>query len=104
GTIAAPAPSGGATPLDSALAPGEVAAHFDHDLAPAVIVAGHQRVGRLCVIVVGVLAAHRHRGLGPLGVSQSPPADAHLMHALITDIAVAGVPEPVPVVAKAVFV
>ena len=68
-------PAGRRRTLDGeAFAAGQQAAHFEHDLAAAVVVARQQRVGRFLIVVVGVLAALRERGLGPFGIAQAPPA------------------------------
>ena len=53
---------------------------------------------------IDVPAADRHgaEGLGDFG--QDPAGDIHLVHSLVADIAVAGVPEPVPEVREPLLV
>src|SRR5260370_16608392 len=70
----------------------------------AVVEAGEQGVWRLLVVLVSVLAGEGVSGPGPFGVAHAPARDAHLMAALVADVAVAGIPEPVPVVLETQFV
>src|SRR6185436_8365602 len=47
-----------------------------------------------------VLAAGgRHRS-GPAGLAEAPQRNVHFVHALVANVAVAGVPEPEPVVGE----
>ena len=68
---------------------------------PAVIVAGQQRVGRFLIVGGPYLPPIATAAFGHLRIAQPPARDAHFVHALVADVAVAGVPEPVPVVGEA---
>src|SRR5579862_546832 len=58
-------------------------------------------VGRFLVVVEHDVATHR-RDSGGEPDSQAPACDVHFMDTLVADVAVAGVPEPVPVVMETV--
>ena len=58
---------------------------------------GELRVGRLALVVPGEPAADAHDALR-VRLPQRPASHVHLVHPLVTDLAVAGDPEPVPVV------
>jgi hypothetical protein len=63
---------------------------------------GADRVGRLLIVVEHELAAdsaHLHR----MRHAQAPAGDIHLVDPLVAQVAVAGIPEPVPVVMEPVF-
>src|SRR6202030_36272 len=87
----------GAAGFNAGLAAGGQAAHFEHQLGVAVIEGGDLRVGSLLVVIVNVLASGGDNGFGK-STAQAPAGDIHFVDALVADIAVAGVPEPVPVV------
>ena len=77
---------------------------LEDDLRPAEVDDGQLRVRRLALVLVAEAAAQadalvRH---GPLG--HRPAGNVHLMHPLVADLAVAEVPEPVPVVVNQIFV
>ena len=75
-----------------------------HHLLLAAIVefeAGAQGVGRLLVVVEHEVAADG-ADFGGILHAQSPAGHVHLVNALVADVAVAVVPEPMPVVVKAV--
>src|ERR1700683_2581731 len=75
-----------------------------HHLAPAVVVefeSAVERVGRFLIVVVHEVPANGadlHRVLH----AQAPSRDIHFVDALIAEVAVAGIPEPVPVVVEAI--
>src|SRR5581483_2576635 len=48
------------------------------------------------IVLPDILAADGRNGRGPSAAAKSPETDVELMHALIADVAVAGVPEPMP--------
>src|ERR1035441_5804785 len=81
-----------------AFAAGIEAADFELQLLVSVIVGGELGVGRFLIVGVEVLGAGGDHALGPGDFAQAPARDIHFMHALIADVAVAGIPEPVPVV------
>src|SRR5579862_4698917 len=85
---------------DAAFVAGLDAADFKHDFAVAVIECGDLGIGRLLIVIVDVLAAGGDDGHGQAGTAEAPARDIHLVDALVADVAVAGVPEPVPVVAE----
>src|ERR1035438_2380085 len=76
-----------------AFAAGIEAADFELELLVAVIEGGELGVGGFLVVGVDVLAAGGNDALGPGDFAEAPARDVHFMHALIADIAVAGVPE-----------
>lgn len=84
------------------------AAGFEDELSLTVIKDGELHVGCLALVgVVGavdVASADGDDGLGESGVFDGPAGDVHLMNALVADVAVAEVPEPVPVVVDEVAV
>lgn len=84
------------------------AAGFKDELGLAVIKDGELHVGGLALVgVVGavdVASADGDDGFGESGVFDGPAGDVHLMNALVADVAVAEVPEPVPVVVDEVAV
>src|SRR5262249_18355045 len=88
---------------DVSFTPRRQAADFEHDFPVTIIERGELRVGRLLVVLVDILAARGDYCLGHSGFTQTPARDIHLMHALIADVAIAGVPEPMPVVLEAVL-
>src|SRR5262249_9264893 len=61
----------------------------------------HHRVRRLLIVVEHIVAAHG-ADLGWILHAQQPARRVHLVHALIADIAVAVIPEPVKVVVEAI--
>ncbi len=84
------------------------AAGFEDELGLAVVKDGELHVGCLALVgVVGavdVASADGDDGFGESGVFNGPAGDVHLMNALVADVAVAEVPEPVPVVVNEVAV
>ena len=84
------------------------AAGFEDELGLAVVKDGELHVGGLALVgVVGavdVASAEGNDGFGEGGVFDGPTGDVHLMNALVADVAVAEVPEPVPVVVDEVAV
>ncbi len=84
------------------------AAGFEDELSLAVVKDGELHVGGLALVgVVGavdVASADGDDGFGEGGVFDGPAGDVHLMDALIADVTVAEVPEPVPVVVDEVAV
>ena len=81
-------------------------AHFEgHHLLLAVhveLVARAERIRRLLVVVEHELAADG-ADLGRVRHAEAPSGDVDFVDALVAEIAVAGVPEPVPVVMEAVL-
>ena len=81
---------------------------FEDELGLAVVKDGELHVGCLALVgVVGavdVASADGDDGFGESGVFNGPAGDVHLMNALVADVAVAEVPEPVPVVVNEVAV
>lgn len=84
------------------------AAGFKDELSLAVIKDGQLHVGGLTLVgVVGAVDITPAEGddrFGEGGVFDGPAGDVHLMNALIAHVAVAEVPEPVPVVVDEVAV
>lgn len=84
------------------------AAGFEDELGLAVIKDGELHVGGLGLVgVVGavdVASADGNDGFWEGGVFDGPAGDIHLMNALVAHVAVAEVPEPVPVVVDEVAV
>ena len=82
------------------------AASFKNELSLAVIKDGQLHVGGLSLVgVVGavdITSADGDDGLGEGGALNGPAGDVHLVDALVADVAVAKVPEPVPVVVNEV--
>ena len=83
-------------------------AGFKDELGLAVVKDGELHVGGLALVgVVGavdVAPANGDDGFGKSGVLDGPAGDVHLMDALVAHVAVAEVPEPVPVVMDEVAV
>ena len=81
-------------------------AHFEfHHLLLAALVElerAVERVGRLLVVVEHEVAADG-ADLGRILHAQAPAGDVHFVDALVAEIAVAVIPEPVPVVVEAVL-
>src|SRR5262249_8318846 len=76
------------------------AAHLEDQLAVAVVVDAHLRVGRLAVVLVAEAAADAHDRVGHRVLAEAPPGLVHLMDALVAEVAVAVFPLPVPVVVQ----
>src|SRR5262249_27766371 len=74
------------------------AAHLEDELAVAVVEDADLRVGRLAVIDIPEPAADADDGARELALLQAPPGLVHLVDALVAEVAVAVVPDPVPVV------
>ena len=74
------------------------AAHLEDQLRVAEIHDRDLRVRRLSLVLVAEATAQADHALGERGAGNAPAGDVHLMHALIADVAIAGVPEPVPVI------
>src|SRR5579862_2326746 len=77
---------------------GRKPAHFKDQEGITIIVDGKLRVGGLGVVFIAETSADADDRGGDRLFSKGPAGDVHLMDALVTDVAVAGVPEPVPVV------
>ena len=75
-----------------------------HQLASTEIEGRRQRVGRLLVILDTELASECDGCLRPFGIAHAPARDTHFVYPLVADVAVACVPEPVPVVLEAELV
>src|SRR5262249_44657716 len=74
------------------------AADLEDQLAVAVVEDTHLGVGRLAVIDVAEPAAEAEDCLRQFVLAQAPAGLVHLVDALVAQVAVAGVPDPVPVV------
>src|SRR5262249_31078833 len=74
------------------------AAHLEDQLAVAVVEDRDLGVGRLAVVDVAEAAADADDRLGQSGLAQTPAGLVHLVDALVADVAVAVIPDPVPVV------
>ena len=90
--------------LPNAFAVGHSATHFDDELLVAVTKPGRERVGCLCIVIDTELAAERHCRLRPRGIAKRPACDTGFMHTLVPDVAVAGIPKPVPVISETFLV
>ena len=73
-------------------------ADFEDQLAIAVIEDANLGVGRLAVVDVTESAADANDTLGQLILAQAPAGDIHLVNALIAQVAVAVIPNPVPII------
>ena len=80
------------------------AAHLEDQLRVAVVEDGDLRVGRLALVAVAEAAAQAEDAPRQGGAGDDPAGDVHLVHALVADVAVAEIPEPVPVVVDQVGV
>src|SRR5437867_11249718 len=78
-------------------------ARVESDLGIPEVKRGLERVGCLLIVLPYVLAACGGNRNRPASAVQTPGADIHLVHALIADISVARIPEPVPVVSEFIF-
>jgi hypothetical protein len=85
---------------DAGFPAGVQAAHLEHDLGVAVVESRNLGVRRLLVVLVDVLASGRN-GARWQAAAEAPARHIHLVDTLIADVAVARVPEPVPVVFEA---
>ncbi len=83
---------------------GPEAANLEDQLGGAVIEDGDLRVGGLALVGVAEPAAQAEDRLRQSGVGDHPAGLVHLVDALVADVAVAEVPEPVPVVVDQVGV
>src|SRR5205823_10932571 len=72
--------------------------------AVAVVEDRDVRVGRLAVVLVAEATAEPDNALRHLAPAETPAGDVHLVDALVAQVAVAGVPLPVPVVVELVLV
>src|SRR5262249_10929479 len=64
----------------------------------------HLRVRRLPLVVIAESAAKAPDARGQRRVFNCPAGDIHLVHPLVADIAVAGIPKPVPIVGHQIAV
>ena len=80
------------------------AAHLEDQQRVAVLEDGHLRVGRLALVLVGEAAAQAPDLGGQRRALDRPAGHVDLVDALVADVAVAEVPEPVPVVMDQVAV
>src|SRR5262249_15135795 len=89
--------------LGAVVGTGGEAADLEDELRVAVVNDGDLGVGRLALVLVAEAAAHADDRLriGRAGSSRGgdePAGDVHLVDALVANVAVAEIPEPVPVV------
>src|SRR5579875_751103 len=77
---------------------GQQSAHLKNQLTVAVIEDTNLRVGGLAIIEVAVAAADAENAFGQLLLVQPPTRLVHLVNALVAQVAVTGVPDPVPIV------
>ena len=80
------------------------AADLEDQLRVAEVDQGDHRVGRLALVRVAEPAAEADDALGQGGAGDHPAGDVHLVDPLVADVAVAEIPEPVPVVVDVVGV
>lgn len=76
--------------------------HFAFAIGSVEIKRGAESVGRFLIIVEHEMVAHGGDGNREAD-AQSPASDIDFVNGLVADFAVAGVPNPVPVVVKAIF-
>src|SRR5262249_41257111 len=76
------------------------AAHFEVQVAIAVVEEADLGVGGLAVIDVAEAAADAEHALGQLVLAEAPAGLIHLVDTLVAEIAVAVVPGPVPIVVQ----
>src|ERR1051325_1659720 len=76
------------------------AAHFKYQRRLGVIVIHDLRVRRLAIVLVPQPATDTPHARRQFVHAQEPPADVHLVNALVAQIAAAVVPDPMPVVVK----
>src|SRR5579884_726839 len=77
---------------------GQESAHLKNQLTVAVIEDTNLRVGGLAIVEVAVAAADAENAFGQLLLVQPPTRLVHLVNALVAQVAVTGVPDPVPIV------
>src|SRR5205085_8205038 len=80
------------------------AADFEDQLRLTVIEDGDLGAGRLALVLEADAAAEADDALGQRGAGDGPARPVNLMDALIAEVAVAEVPEPVPAVVDEVRV
>src|ERR1700688_66783 len=91
--------------LNFVFAVGVQSAHFKlNAFAVAIFQRGVLHVGGFLIVIESKLPAPAKNLLGILRFVQAPARDIHLMRSLITQIGAAVVPEPMPIVVKAIFV
>ena len=76
------------------------AANLEEDRGRVVVQEDDLRVGRLAVVLVAEPAAEAHDVPGQRVLAQAPAAAVHVVDAHVAEVAVAGVPVPVPVVVQ----
>src|SRR5438045_1556099 len=74
------------------------AADLEDELRLAVVEEGQLRVGGLALIGVTESAAEAEDALGQRGAGDHPAGLVHLVDALVADVAVAEIPEPMPII------
>ena len=77
------------------------AADLEQQRGPLVIVVDELGVRRVAVVDVGEAAADADRPRRQRRLAQRPASDVHLVDALVAEVAVAGVEDPMPVVVQA---
>jgi hypothetical protein len=71
---------------------------FEDDARPAIVEDHHLRIGGLAVVNVSQAASDAHDARREFHLADRPSRHVHLVDALVAQVAVAGVPNPVPVV------
>jgi len=79
-------------------------AHFEDQQSFTIIKHGDLRIRCLALIGVSKSAADADHAFGKRRTGNQPSSNIHLMYALVADVAVARVPEPVPVVMNKISV
>src|SRR5215813_5560247 len=77
---------------------GQQAAYLEDQLTVAVVENANLRVGGLAVVDVAEATADAESRAAQLVLAQAPAGDVHLVDALAAQVAVAVVPDPVPIV------
>src|SRR5215468_4761937 len=79
---------------------GQQAAYLEDQLTVAVVENANLRVGGLAVVDVAEATADAESRAAQLVLAQAPAGDVHLVDALVAQVAVAVVPDPVPIVVQ----
>src|SRR5262249_9699474 len=80
------------------------AAHLEDELSLAVVKDAYLSASRLALVLEADASAEADDTLGESRTGDRPAGPVHFMDALVADVAVAEVPEPMPAVVHQVFV